>query len=758
VIDKSVNNNSGFTLIELMIALSILLFLLMGTYTYFSFGSRSFDRSTDNAYINHNLRLAAELITKEIRFAFSAEILQDNSSVPESINNEDIYIFLNAQNRVEIKSKDGSTHIPTTNDDALALALNFNKSSVADNIIFTVGDAGSSLDIITEVKILNLTGTISGLNQGSALRISHSINENSSSTEPAFLSVVANPVEHEEGNTQIITVSITTANVVESENVVVQFLSSDGITVLEQVSATVVDNNALAAITLPDSLQSGNYIIKIDVDGISYPYYINYSIVQPITFTINVTNPSNAKAGVAYSGHTFSATGGEMPYVFTRLSGQLPEGITLNGNELQGTPTAAGTYMFTITCSDSSNPQLSNSHEFSMVVESPAGQIFVYEGPDFASSTNIVSLPVSLLQSNFNANNHLSGSSLYVPESAGNIETSTMNWIATGDIIIETSVVYSGSMASIIESTNGNLSVLNTSLKATNTGYNARLKLQAKEMIDLSGSEVSSASDNDQALIIESTHGGIDAIGEGTIIKTTNTRYNARLKLKAKEMINLSGSEVSSASDNDQALIIESTHGGIDAIGEGTIIKTTNTGYNARLKLQAKEMIDLSGSEVSSASDNDQALIIESTHGGIDAIGEGTIIKTTNTGYNARLKLKAKEMINLSGSEVSSASDNNETIIIESTHGIINASSIKLTAINNGWNNACKMLSDGDIDIRNAVIVANGKSEKPLELKSNKTNKTLMVQDGSITMQPNKKVTVTNLTIIGVLIGGNGIF
>src|SRR5690606_10620731 len=54
----------------------------------------------------------------------------------------------------------------------------------------------------------------------------------------------------------------------------------------------------------------------------------------------------------AYS-QTFTASGGIGAYAYSVTAGALPPGLILGGDTLSGAPTAAGTYNFTITATDS---------------------------------------------------------------------------------------------------------------------------------------------------------------------------------------------------------------------------------------------------------------------------------------------------------------------------------------------------------------------------------------------------------------------
>ena len=55
--------------------------------------------------------------------------------------------------------------------------------------------------------------------------------------------------------------------------------------------------------------------------------------------------------GTAYS-QTLSATGGARPYTWLVISGVLPSGLTFSNGTISGTPTAAGSYSFTVELTD----------------------------------------------------------------------------------------------------------------------------------------------------------------------------------------------------------------------------------------------------------------------------------------------------------------------------------------------------------------------------------------------------------------------
>lgn len=74
--------------------------------------------------------------------------------------------------------------------------------------------------------------------------------------------------------------------------------------------------------------------------------------------------------GVSYS-ETISAQGGTSPYSFAVTSGALPTGTSLNSSSgvISGTPSATGTFSFTITVTDANG--YSGSQGFSIAILLP---------------------------------------------------------------------------------------------------------------------------------------------------------------------------------------------------------------------------------------------------------------------------------------------------------------------------------------------------------------------------------------------------
>jgi hypothetical protein len=71
--------------------------------------------------------------------------------------------------------------------------------------------------------------------------------------------------------------------------------------------------------------------------------------------------------GLAYT-ELLTADGGEAPYTWSVASGTLPAGLSINGNSLEGTPTAAGDYSFTLQVSDVQSPPYTATRSFTSTI------------------------------------------------------------------------------------------------------------------------------------------------------------------------------------------------------------------------------------------------------------------------------------------------------------------------------------------------------------------------------------------------------
>jgi hypothetical protein len=92
----------------------------------------------------------------------------------------------------------------------------------------------------------------------------------------------------------------------------------------------------------------------------------------PALYITTGTPLPDATGGVPYSVQ-LNAVGGVQPYTWSVTSGSLPPGLTLNPTTgvISGTTNATGTYDFTVTVTDSEDPALTASSDFSITVSGP---------------------------------------------------------------------------------------------------------------------------------------------------------------------------------------------------------------------------------------------------------------------------------------------------------------------------------------------------------------------------------------------------
>ena len=95
---------------------------------------------------------------------------------------------------------------------------------------------------------------------------------------------------------------------------------------------------------------------------------------QPSIVVATTPAPPAGIVTNAYPGFTFAvaSAGSPSPWTWAVTSGALPGGLMLGGDgSLTGTPTAAGSFTFTVTVIDSAQPPASGSQPFTVIVNTP---------------------------------------------------------------------------------------------------------------------------------------------------------------------------------------------------------------------------------------------------------------------------------------------------------------------------------------------------------------------------------------------------
>jgi len=93
---------------------------------------------------------------------------------------------------------------------------------------------------------------------------------------------------------------------------------------------------------------------------------------QSLSVMITTTSLPDGTVGVSRS-QTLNATGGTPPYTWSITEGSLPPGLSLDPatGMISGTPSTAGTYLFTAQVTDSATPAQTHTQPLSMTINNP---------------------------------------------------------------------------------------------------------------------------------------------------------------------------------------------------------------------------------------------------------------------------------------------------------------------------------------------------------------------------------------------------
>jgi uncharacterized protein (TIGR03437 family) len=153
-------------------------------------------------------------------------------------------------------------------------------------------------------------------------------------------------------------------------------------------TTTVAATGFTPATTLTVTDAAGTPATATEALGI--PVYPNAATLLRVG--VASTLPAGTQ-GAAYA-QTLAALGGTAPYSWILISGSLPPGLSIAGSGLFGTPTAAGSYTFTLQIIDSASPFAAAYQVFRMTIF-PAGALL-------AVTVSATPLPVGQLGTAYN--------------------------------------------------------------------------------------------------------------------------------------------------------------------------------------------------------------------------------------------------------------------------------------------------------------------------------------------------------------------
>jgi type II secretory pathway pseudopilin PulG len=148
----------GFILIEVLVVLGIFLLVLAGVMSFYISQQRLYSSGSQQVDLHTGLRLAAERISRELRFARDLKLYSDTNWDPEEADTENYsYIFYDpATRRIMLLNKDGSYPL----SDPVVNGITF--SSDKSTLLFSIegGKGGASFVLDSSVRPLNLQTSI----------------------------------------------------------------------------------------------------------------------------------------------------------------------------------------------------------------------------------------------------------------------------------------------------------------------------------------------------------------------------------------------------------------------------------------------------------------------------------------------------------------------------------------------------------------------------------------------------------------------
>lgn len=120
----------------------------------------------------------------------------------------------------------------------------------------------------------------------------------------------------------------------------------------------------------PDCVAKTTFTVTVSsLDGQSAQQQFTIACTIPKPLMITTLALPDALAGAQYN-QTPSATGGTGPYTWSVLTGSLPPNLSLDSGSgtISGKPTTAGQYSFTLQVSDSAQPALTATHDYTINV------------------------------------------------------------------------------------------------------------------------------------------------------------------------------------------------------------------------------------------------------------------------------------------------------------------------------------------------------------------------------------------------------
>ncbi len=149
----------------------------------------------------------------------------------------------------------------------------------------------------------------------------------------------------------------------------------NGTTISTPATMTINSASGLLTFVTTSATAQGPYVVTVQAkDSASTQATTTGTGNITLGASLTMANPTAITNGVVGQATQmqFTAVGGTPPYTYAYLTGNLPPGLNLNTTTglLSGTPTAAGSYGFTIQATDSATPPLTANAQGIIILQS----------------------------------------------------------------------------------------------------------------------------------------------------------------------------------------------------------------------------------------------------------------------------------------------------------------------------------------------------------------------------------------------------
>ncbi|MDW7673464.1 MAG: type II secretion system protein [Bacillota bacterium] len=156
-----IKNEQGITLVELLVALTLITAVMAVGYSFLIQSVNIFNRGSDQTNLQQNVRIVASHIEEQLRYASGVEL---TANMPMSPNENKNYIYL--QEGV-IKFKEAGEEPVNILGESYALVfdeLSFTQGKLPNTLYYKIGakQRKQEYNLVSELVILNIAEPITG--------------------------------------------------------------------------------------------------------------------------------------------------------------------------------------------------------------------------------------------------------------------------------------------------------------------------------------------------------------------------------------------------------------------------------------------------------------------------------------------------------------------------------------------------------------------------------------------------------------------